>query len=199
MKATGKRFARPQTAEVELEERPTKTKVHLMINTNKHYSEQQLASKKRVFGNIIDDWADRGLEFTVGQDYWIQSVDLAEESALEVGGKFGRLHAHLVLTITHYVHKYSVPKLRERVKEWLDQNGRDLATSWNVFFRKDNSTYRFENYASKVARKRMSDRKLEEASQSMKGEYYRLVDDDYIEPREELQPTRILRRGEPDE
>lgn len=107
----------------------------------------------RTFVDILGDF-DNNLEEIVGKDPYIKKIS-TKNLNFEVGKKFHRLHAHFILSIQHYVNKYSISKLRERIKDWMDENGRALEKSWAVYLTLA-PTFK-ENYASKEARKLKAD------------------------------------------
>lgn len=65
----------------------------------------QPINRQKVFGNVK----------------LVKKVKFANFES-DIGDKYRKAHVHLTVTIKHRVQKYSVVKLAERLKNWLDEN-----------------------------------------------------------------------------
>lgn len=121
------------------------TKVLVTLNPNKVFHPLQPEANKEIettFWDILEDMEQNGMEQIVGREPYIKEIE-TQDYNLEVGGKFHRIHGHFILTIKHYLEKYSLKKLQFRMQEWLNENGTGLVSpskSWSVFLR----TFQFQ-------------------------------------------------------
>lgn len=128
----------------------TKTKVLVTLNPNKApKNEAQKQDMIKTFVDILGDM-EENLEEICGKEPYMKKIS-TKNLSFEIGGKYHRLHCHFILSMRHYVAKYSISKLRLRLKDWLDDNGIALERSWAVFLTLAPSFK--ENYAIKEARK----------------------------------------------
>lgn len=128
-----------------------KTKVLVTINPNKSAKTVQKYQELRdTLIDILKDLEQNDIEQVTGTEPYVKKIS-TKNLGIEIGSKYKRVHAHFILSIKHYVEHYSIKKLRERLKDWLDENGRALSKNWYVNLKIINAYE--ENYANKEARK----------------------------------------------
>ena len=160
---------------------PSVTQVLVTLNPNKVFQIHHPQANEDVqekFWDILEDMEQNGMGIIVGKEPYIKSIKTSD-FAIEVGSKFKRIHAHFVLTIKHFLEKYSLKKLQQRLQDWLNENGTGLVTSsknWSVFLRL--LPLFAKNYTSKEGRYETAQRKKYLAPE----EYERLSD-----PRKEIE------------
>jgi hypothetical protein len=111
-----------------------KTSVNFMCNSNKYTPTK---ADFQTWANNVIPAIDRGLFDSAGEvDKVFGRSPLVDEVILhginaEVGKPL-RAHINIGVTILHQVPKYSIKKLRERLKAWLDLNVPLERGTWNV-------------------------------------------------------------------
>jgi hypothetical protein len=127
------------------------TVISVMANTNKRITTE---SAFQQFEETVEDLfqnslfgSDTEVDEVFGNSPWVTQINV-KSFGIEVGNKQLRGHVHLVVEIKHIIPRYSIRKLRIRLKSWLDSNS-DWS-SWNIYLRLS-PTYQ-ENYANKEAR-----------------------------------------------
>ena len=135
------------------------TAVSIMANTNTQPKSQSEMEQKHqelleLFKTKLtqEDAANE----VFGHYPWVEKLKFTS-FGIEVGGKYKRLHTHLTVEIFHSVPKYSLSKLRSRLKKWLNVNyGKDKGIrNWNLW-----TTLQpryMENYANKETRWQRND------------------------------------------
>ena len=180
---SGLQKARTATQTTKDYDTPSVTKVLVTVNPNKVFKENKPQANDLVqekFWDILEDMEKNGLETIVGNATYIKSIKTSNY-AVEVGSKFHRIHAHFVLTIKHFLEKYSLKKLQARLQDWLNENSSTLvpaSKNWSVYLRL--LPLYAANYTSKEGRYETAARK----KYLDKEEFDRLSD-----PRAEVQVT----------
>jgi hypothetical protein len=83
-----------------------------------------------------------------GDEFLVPSVEISSFEA-DIGDKFHKAHVHFVVTLKHKLQKYSVKKLKDRVKNWLNQQY-TRSKGWYVYTVL--MDFRRANYANKHGR-----------------------------------------------
>lgn len=135
-------------------------------------SEIELLLKEGLFGD------PKSMSVVFGAPLWIHKVTV-KSFGPELGSQQHRAHFHMVVEILHRFGKYSIRKLRERFKSWLNENygASKGVMGWNIYF-KLVPTYQ-SNYANKESRWALNDLIEESVKPSDPGfaEKERLEDD----------------------
>ena len=132
------------------------------VNPNKVFKENKPQANDLVqekLWDILEDMEQNGMETIVGSGTYIKSIKTSSY-AVEVGSKFHRIHAHFVLTIKHFLEKYSLKKLQARIQDWLNDNDSTLvpvSKNWSVYLRL--LPLYADNYTSKEGRYETAQRK----------------------------------------
>jgi len=141
---------------------PSVTKVLVTLNPNKVFKPNRPEANDLIqekIWDILEDMEQNAMETIVGNATYIKSIKTSNY-AIEVGSKFHRIHAHFVLTIKHFLEKYSLKKLQQRLQDWLNDNGSSIvpaSKNWSVYLRL--LPLYAANYTSKEGRYETAQRK----------------------------------------
>ena len=148
----------PRTTIINGKDHLNLTEVAFMCNSNIHfyYKHEYEQFKDRLKNKINDDlFGDsKSMDEVFGKEPFVDEVR-RKAFAVEIGAKQRRGHFNFVVEIWHQVQKYSIPKLRIRLKEWLDKNIKE-SSGWNVFSRRLKESNKI-NYANKEERWKYND------------------------------------------
>lgn len=131
------------------------TSIFFVINSNvgvQNRTPDQLNELRDSFDDHIMNYllqSPAAMSKVFGETPLVESLRV-ERFDWEVGDKVHRLHANLIVTIHHHVKNYSVDKVNQRLREWLNAQEMPPAKGWYVHsFLVDR---RAENYANKNKR-----------------------------------------------
>lgn len=99
------------------------TRVMYTVNTNTmHLSQIDLSSYGQHFMDMIDRLYDDDEEAAevFGDSNYVDWEITTNPIVVEVGSKFHRSHVHFNLTLKHCLPNYSIRKLNQRFKEYID-------------------------------------------------------------------------------
>jgi hypothetical protein len=111
----------------------TLTSVMFMCNSNEAMGEESYSAFQRAIDLLIHHklTQEDEAEEVFGKPPLVDEVEFIAY-ATEIGDKYKKAHFNLQVDIWHYVERYSVNKLRKRMKEWLDTYYTPKR-NWNVF------------------------------------------------------------------
>jgi hypothetical protein len=143
------------------EDTTTLSKFTVMINTNidgrnKTTWDTKSAWLRQIFLDLLNSDNSKSDRNTVfGSDDLVESVIVPRGGFMvELGGKFHRIHLHVVFEIRHWVLTYNPGAFQKRLKAWLEvKHPLGLNKQWNVrVIDNSRAVNQAENYASKTAR-----------------------------------------------
>lgn len=172
------------------------TAFHLTANSNKPVHTEKAYNEisdylEGVFKNQILGDEEVASEI-FGDHPWVQSVSV-KSFGVELGSVQHRAHAHIVIHIKHRVPTYSLNKLRERMRTWLNKNCLEHGIKGWHLYTKLIPAYQI-NYANKEDRWDANDSVEGTADEDEKA---RLEDDrDLLELTKGMKTLRVLEGNE---